>query len=387
MKASEDYVKLRELIGAGYIPVEINIKLQNDKESATLELQKGDELIRITSLDGDVVFFAFTVKQLFNKLGAPVIGEIVDLNDFYNTLQKLNDPENKKLNEVRDQLISGSASIDYNPHDLIHSFLEDPSRLYKPYLKLRDDYYLIKCLHVEHLKVVCAGIVSIKKQAGLKNKIFNSILDLFNKAFHQNKNFVKNYQQFQRYNQVNAFHLLDSMSQAMDHDQDKFEMLSKCSGVPAVQGMKYLLESYATLAESVIKVLNILRAAIEIELDIGKPDANKRSIDNWTIIKQHPSYSFIVDNFDPRIRHGKAHNCEEIDVENSRVIFYREGRLKKISVSYSFEEFRQMWHRLHLLSSALIVAVCVEEAALTGTMLESDEFKLLLAGLGNFKEM
>ncbi|HIH11854.1 TPA: hypothetical protein HA241_06705 [Candidatus Woesearchaeota archaeon] len=388
-KASADYIKLRKLINDGYVPGNINIKITPTSEETSIELRNAEnKTIALQSFEGDVVLFAFSVKQVFNKQGLSMTGEVKDLGLFYETLEKFYDPDNKKYNDAVSQVISSKNKIEYVPHDLLKRFLEDPATSsYRQYLKLRDDYYVIKFLHVELLKQVYAGLLSIRNQKSLKTKIFDTTLDLFKKAFHHDPNFVKNYQLFQKYNKADATDLLISSSEDLDHDKDKFDMLSKRNGTPAKQGLKYVIESYATLAETVIKILNIIRAAIEIEEGVTDPLLNKGSVDNWLKIKENKTYGFIVEDFDPRIRHGKAHNNYNIDVTNNKIDFYKEGRIKDIAFSYTFEEFRKMWHRLHLLLSALVVAVCVEQAALTGAMLESGEYKLLLASMGNFKEI
>jgi hypothetical protein len=388
-KASADYIKLRKLISDGYVPGNINIKITPTSEETSIELKRTkNKTVTLHSFEGDVILFAFSVKQVFNKQGLSVTGEIKDLGLFYDTLEKLFDPDNKKFKEAVAQVVNGKTKIEYVPHDLLKRFLEDPATSsYKQYLKLRDDYYVIKFLHVEYLKQVYAGLLSIRNQKSLKTKIFDTTLDLFKKAFHHDPNFVKNYQLFQQYNKADATDLLISSSEDLDHDKDKFDMLSKRNGTPAKQGLKYVIESYTTLAETVIKILNIIRAAIEIEEDIIDPLPSKSSVDNWLKIKGSKDYGFIVEDFDPRIRHGKAHNNYNIDVDNNKIDFYTEGRIRDIAFSYTFEEFRRMWHRLHLLISALVVAVCVEQAAVTGAMFESGEYKLLLACLGNFKEI
>lgn len=388
-KASADYIRLRKLISDGYIPGNINIKITPTSEETSIELKNAEnKTITLQSFEGDVALFAFSVKQVFNKQGLSMTGEVKDLGLFYETLEKFYDPDNKKYNDAVSQVISGKNKIEYVPHDLLKRFLEDPATSnYKQYLKLRDDYYVIKFLHVEHLKQVYAGLLSIRNQKSLKTKIFDTTLDLFRKAFHHDPNFVKNYQLFQKYNKADATDLLISSSEDLGHDKDKFDMLSKRNGTPAKQGLKYVIESYATLAETVIKILNIIRAAIEIEEGVADPLPSKGSVDNWLKIKENKNYGFLVEDFDPRIRHGKAHNNYNIDVDNNKIDFYTEGRIREIAFSYSFEEFRRMWHRLHLLLSALVVAVCVEQAALTGVMFESGEYKLLLASLGNFKEI
>ena len=388
-KASADYIKLRKLINDGYVPGNINIKITPTSEETSIELRNAEnKTIALQSFEGDVVLFAFSVKQVFNKQGLSMTGEVKDLGLFYETLEKFYDPDNKKYNDAVSQVISSKNKIEYVPHDLLKRFLEDPATSsYRQYLKLRDDYYVIKFLHVELLKQVYAGLLSIRNQKSLKTKIFDTTLDLFKKAFHHDPNFVKNYQLFQKYNKADATDLLISSSEDLDHDKDKFDMLSKRNGTPAKQGLKYVIESYATLAETVIKILNIIRAAIEIEEGVTDPLLNNGSVDNWVKIKENKTYGFIVEDFDPRIRHGKAHNNYNIDVTNNKIDFYKEGRIKDIAFSYTFEEFRKMWHRLHLLLSALVVAVCVEQAALTGAMFESGEYKLLLASMGNFKEI
>ena len=388
-KASADYIKLRKLINEGYVPSNINIKITPTSEETSIELRNAEnKAVTLQSFEEDVVLFAFSVKQVFNKQGLPMTGEIKDLGLFYDTLEKLYDPDNKKFKEAVAQVVNDKTKMEYVPHDLLKHFLEDPAASnYNQYLKLRDDYYVIKFLHVEHLKQVYAGLLSIRNQKSLKTKIFDTTLDLFRKAFHHNPNFVKNYQLFQKYNKADATDLLISSSEDLDHDKDKFDMLSKRNGTPAKQGLKYVIESYATLAETVIKILNIIRAAIEIEEGVADPLLSKGSVDNWLKIKESKNYGFIVEDFDPRIRHGKAHNNYNIDVDNNKIDFYTEGRIRKIAFSYTFEEFKRMWHRLHLLLSALVVAVCVEQAALTGAMFESGEYKLLLASLGNFKEI
>lgn len=388
-KASDDYIKLRKLINDGYVPGNINIKITPNSEDTSIELRgTKNETITLHSFEGDVALFAFSVKQVFNKQGLSMTGEVKDLGLFYDTLEKLFDPDNKKFKEAVAQLANGKSKIEYVPHDLLKRFLEDPTTSnYKQYLKLRDDYYVIKFLHVEHLKLVYAGLLSIRNQKSLKTKIFDTTLDLFKKAFHHDPNFVKNYQLFQKYNKADATDLLISSSEDLDHDKDKFDMLSKRNGTPAKQGLKYVIESYATLAETIIKILNIIRAAIEIEEGIADPLPSKSSVDNWLKIKENKTYGFIVEDFDPRVRHGKAHNNYGIDVTNNKIDFYTEGRIKKVAFSYTFKESQKMWHRLHLLLSALVVAVCVEQAALTGAMFESGEYKLLLASLGNFKEI
>lgn len=388
-KASVDYIKLRKLINDGYVPGNINTKITPTSEETSIELKNAEnKIVTLHSLEGDVVLFAFSVKQVFSKQGLSMTGEVKDLGLFYETLEKFYDPDNKKYNDAVSQVISGKNKIEYVPHDLLKRFLEDPTTSnYKQYLKLRDDYYAIKFLYIEHLKQVNAGLLSIRNQKSLKTTIFDTILDLFRKAFHHDPNFVKNYQLFQKYNKADATDLLISSSEDLDHDKDKFEMLSKRNGTPAKQGLKYVIESYAALAETVIKILNIIRAAIEIEEGVVDPLPSKGSVDTWLKIKENSNYGFIVEDFDPRIRHGKAHNNYQIDVDNNKIDFYTEGRVREIAFSYTFEEFRRMWHRLHLLLSALVIAVCVEQAALTGAMFESGEYKLLLASLGNFKEI
>ncbi len=388
-QASPDYIQLRKLISSGYEPVNISINITPDSERATIELRNTkNETTKIQSSEEDVVLFGFSIKQIFNRQGMSITGEVKDLGLFYDTIEKFYDPQNKKFNEAVNQVINGKVKMEYVPHDLLLKFLDDPTlKKYEPYLKLRDDYYVIKFLHVEHLKQVYAGLLAIRNQKSLKTKIFDTTLDLFRKAFHHDPNFVKNYQLFQKYNKADATDLLISSSEDLDQDKDKFDMLSKRNGTPAKQGLKYVVESYAALAETVIKILNIIRAAIEIENGMTDPLPSKGSVDNWLRIKEDKNYGFIVDDFDPRIRHGKAHNNYQIDVDNNKINFYTEGRVREIAFSYTFDEFRRMWLRLHLLLSALVVAVCVEQAALTGVMLESGEYKLLLAGLGNFKEI
>lgn len=388
-KASKDYIQLRKLLGNGYTPNSINIEINKNDEKATIQLQKeGAKKLTFVSKEGDVVLFAFSVKQVFNKQGESIVGEVSDLGLFYDTLEKFYDPQNKKFQEAVSKIINRETKIEYVPHDLLRRFLEDPAtKRYKPYLKLRDDYYIIKILHIEHLKTIHAALTLIRNQKSIKTKIFNTVLDLFRKTYHGEGNFVKNYQLFQKYNKVDPLDLLISTSEELDLNDDKFQMLSMRNGTPAKQGLKYVIESYSSLAESVIKILNIIRAAIEMEDGNPNPAANKKSTENWRQIEQHPKYKFIVEQFDPRIRHGKAHINYSVDVENNVIHFYKESRVKEVSVSYSFEEFKAMWHRLHLLLSALVVAVCVEQAAITGAMFESAEYKMLLAGLGNFKEI
>jgi len=388
-KASADYIKLRKLISEGYKPVNIKIEITPGKEKTSIELKNSENKdVTLRSSEEDVCLFGFSIKQLFDKQGLSVIGAVKDLGLFYDTLEKLIDRDKKRFNEAVNQVVKGEAKIEYVPHNLLRRFLEDPAtKNCKQYLKLRDDYHVIKFLHIEHLKQVYVGLLSIRKQKSLKTKIFDTILDLFKKAFHQDKNFVKNYQLFQKYNKADAIDLLMASSKSLDHENDKFDMLSKRSGTPAKQGFEYVIETYADMAETIIKILNIIRAAIEIEEGVTDPLPSKGSVANWSKIKGNQTYGFIVEDFDPRIRHGKAHNNYDIDVENNKIDFYKERRIKEVAFSYTFEEFRRMWHRLHLLLSALVMAVCIEQAALTGVMFESGAYKLLLAGLGNFKEM
>lgn len=388
-KASADYIRIRKLIGLGFEPIKVKIDITSNGESVAIEFQNiKNKVIKIQSTEDDVILFSFSIKQTFNKQGVPMLGEVKDLVRFYDTLENFYDPQNKKFNDAIARFVNDKMKMKYVPHDLLLRFLEDPtSKEYKPYLKLRDDYYVIKFLHVQHLKQVYESLLSIRNEDSPKTIIFNKTLDLFRKVFHRNSNFVKNYQLFQKYNKADVMDLLVSSSEDLDQDKDKFDMLSKRNNASIKHGFKYVIESYATHAETIIKILNVIRAAIEIEEGVENPPKNKNSVSNWLKIKSNKNYGLIVEDFDPRIRHGKVHNNYKIDIENNKIDFYKEGLVRKINFSYTFKEFRIMWHRLHILLSALIIAMCIEQAALTGAMFESVEYKLLLAGLGNFKEI
>ena len=282
-KSSTDYIKLRKLINSGYIPTNISIEINQNNEKTTIKL-KGNKgkTVQVESQEEDVVLFAFSIKQVFNKQGLSMVGQVKDLSLFYDTLENLYDPQNIKFNEAVSKIIKGDVKIEYVPHDLLLRFLDDPaSKRYKPYLKLRDDYYIIKYSHIEHLKNIHAGLISIRNQKSLKTKIFNTTLDLFRKTFHNDKNFVKNYQLFQKYNKTDVINLLISASEEIDLNDDKFEMLSKRKGTPAKKGLKYLIESYASLAETIIKILNTIRVAIEIEEGKRNPAVSNGSVENW----------------------------------------------------------------------------------------------------------
>lgn len=388
-KASDDYKKLRKLLRENHTIESISIDIGSEGEKTAINLKKTDgSIIVFESRESDVAMFGFSVKQSYDKKGISLIGEVKSIEQYYNNIEQLYDPENKKFNEEVKQLLEGKKAMEYVPHDLLKQFLEDPSTTkYKPYLKLIEDYYVIKYSHLLHIQELHQGITSIKRQKSQKTKIFETVLDLFRLAFRQEGNFVKVYQEFQKYNTSDPLDLLRITSGELDHDKDKFEMLSKRGGIPAEHGIKYIIESYATLAESVIKMLNLIRAAIEITKGVDNPKVLEDAVTNWKKIENDAKYGFIVDNFDPRIRHGKAHNNYEVDVKNSRIDFFEKGRIKKVSFSYTFGELRIMWQQVNILVSALIMAVCVELGVITALMLDSKEYKLLLANLGNFKKI
>lgn len=386
---SEDYIKLRKLLATGYIPTIINVKLgeRNEKATITLNPEKGDSIIFESGAD-DVIMFSFSLQFLFDQHGNSLIGEVKDLGKFYDELKMLVDTDNKKFHTARTEMIQGKVSIKYFPHLLLRQFLEEKShKNYKPYLKLKEDYYFIKVVHIEEMKMIYEGMQRIRKQQSIKTKIFDLTLDLFKNAFHQNPNFLKNYQLFQKFNKADVMDILVSTSKDKEVIDNLFDMLHKRDGVPAEEGLSHIISSYAGMAETINKLLNIIRAAIELMEGNSDPDEKKGSIENWLMIKNHQKYSIIVEDFDPRIRHGKAHNNFEIDTNKKVINFYKEGRIRKLSVSYTFEQIRVMWHRIHIILSALIIAVCLEQSTLTGVILDSAEYKLSLLRLGNFKQI
>ncbi len=386
--ASQDYIKLRRLFSAGYSPIEVNIEIKNNQENVTLTLLSPDQKKEIfKTSQSDVVPFAFSIQSMSDIYGDFTMGEIKDLTKYYDILREFYDPENKKFHKARKDILDNKVSIDYVPHNLINRFLEEGATSSKSFLKLRDDYYVIRCLHIEELKMVHEGLTRIRDQKSVKTEIFDLTLDLFRKAFHQDKIFLKNYQLFQKYNLADVMELLVSVNEDLKYFDHQFQLLHKEGGVPAKFGLRHVMEGYSTMAETIIKLINLVRAAIEIVDGNPNPDLKKGSVENWTIIKQHPLYSKIVEDFDPRIRHGKAHNNFDIDIDQKVINFYSEGRIRKIVVTYSIEQIRIMWHRVHILMSALVMAVCVEQSALTAVVLESAEYKLLLAGLENFKPL
>jgi hypothetical protein len=368
---SQDYIKLRKLFSTGYSPIEVNIEINNDQENVTITLLSPDQKKEFfKSSQSDVVVFAFSIKSMSDIYGDFKMGEIKDLTKYFDTLREFYDPENKKLQKARKDILDNKVSIDYVPHNLIKRFLEEGvTTSSKSFLKLRDDYYVIRCLHIEELKMVHDGLTRIRNQKSVKTEIFDLTLDLFRRAFHQDTNFLKNYQLFQKYNLADVMELLVSTNEDLKHFDHQFKLLHKEGGVPAKFGLRHVIEGYSTMAETIIKLINVVRAAIEIVDGHPNPDLKKGSVENWTIIKQHPMYSKIVEDFDPRIRHGKAHNNFEIDLDQKVINFYSEGRIRKIIVTYSIEEIRIMWHRVHILVSALVMAVCVEQSTLTSVVL------------------
>jgi len=385
-KVSKDYIQLRKRIGSDHTPTEVKVTLgEAEKATITLVPEKGKTIIFESSAD-DVILFCFSLKSLFDQRGNSLIGEVRDLNKFYDDVQTFIDLDNKKLHAARDEIVQGKVDIKYVPHLLLRQFLEEGShRNHKPYLKLKEDYFCIKILQVEEMKMVYDGMLRIRKQQSLKTRIFDTTLDLFKYAFHKEPIFLKNYQLFQKFNKADVMDILISTGKDKDVTDNLFDMLHKRGGVPAEEGLSHVLSSYAGMAETINKLLNIIRGAIEIIEGISNPDANKGSEENWLIVKNNPKYSIIVEDFDPRIRHGKAHNNFTIDTEKEVVNFYKEGRIRELSVSYTFEQIRVMWHRIHVILSALIIAVCLEQSTLTGVILNSPEYKLSLLRLGNFK--
>jgi len=389
MKTSDDYIKLRKLLNSGYKPNEINIQIGKNSANATIFLQTPNgEIINLKSSEDDVTMFAFSVKSLFDRYGNLALGEVKDLNTFYNDLEALVDRDNKKFHEARRELFQGKVNIEYSPHLLLRQLLEEKSSgKYKTYLRLKTDYYLIKVLHIEEMKIIYDGMQRIRKQKSVKTKIFDLTLNLFKNAFHKDSNFLKNYQLFQKFNKADVMDILISTGKDKKVTDNLFGMLHKRGGVPAEEGLSHIISSYASMAETINKLLNIIRAAIELTEGNNNPKENEKSSKNWIVIKNNPKYSIIVEDFDPRIRHGKAHNNFGIDTDKGVINFYKEGRIKELAVTYTFEQMRVMWHRIHIILSALIVAVCLEQSALTGVVLDSREYKLLLAGLGNFKKI
>lgn len=389
LRAGEDYIKLRKLLAAGYTPSAINVKFGGENEKATITLNpKEGEPIAFESKDDDVIMFSFSLKFLFDQQGNSLIGEVKDLNKFYDEAKMLFDPNNEKFHIARNQILQGKVKINYFPHLLLRQFLEDTSKTnHKPYLQLKDDYFIIRVLHVEEMKMVYEGLMKIRNQKSLKTKIFDLTLDLFRQAFHKDKNFLLNYQLFQKYNKADIMDILLSTHKEREFTTDQFEMLHKRGGIPADPGLRYIIGSYANMAETIIKLLNIIRAAIEITEGKPNPDVKKSSTENWMKIKNSSIYSIIVEEFDPRIRHGKAHNNFEIVTDKNIINFYEDGRIRKLAVSYSFEQLRVMWQRIHIILAALVMAVCVEQSALTGVLLDSPEYKMSLLRLGNFRSL
>lgn len=387
-KKSKDYIRLRELFAKGYAPKTISIKLGVPSDTATIDLkvEEGED-ISLTSSSRDVVLLAFSLKSLHNKYGDPSLGEVRDLDKFFQEAEMLADVDKERLKAAGKILMEGKSSYSYFPHRLFRSFMEEDSdKNYKPYLKLKDDYHIIKALQIEELKIMLDAINRIRNQNSEKTQIFNLILDLF-RVFHRDSNFLRNYHLFQKFNQTEPMDTLISTNKLTQMNEKMFEMISLRKGVPAEEGLTRVINMYADMSENLQKLLNIVRGAIEISEGKIKLVPHKSSDENYKIIKENPKFSIIVEDFDPRIRHGKAHNNFDIDIERNIVNFYSEGRLRKLSVSYPFEHIRKMWHRIHLLLSTLAVAVCVEQATLIGVVLDSPEYKHSLLRLGNFRPL
>jgi hypothetical protein len=182
---------------------------------------------------------------------------------------------------------------------------------------------------------------------------------------------------------VDVRQLLVVVSEDDDYRRDQLSMLQKTGGMPAKTGLKYILEQYSSMAESINKLLNVVRASIEIVNGNLNPEVTKRSTINWEIISNEQLYSYIVEGFDPRI-HGKTHNYE-IDVEKRVINFYKDGRIRELLMSCTFDELRLKWKLIPYILTGLIISICMEQSAITGVVLGSTEYIQLLASIGNFK--
>ena len=208
--SSEDYIKLRKLLSSGHSPIEVSIEVNNNEEKVKITLLSPDNKQKIfKSTEEDVVLFAFSIQNMCDVDGNFSLGEVKNLEEFFNNLQKLYDPDNKKFHEARIKVLRGETTIEYVPHRLLREFLElGKYSNSKSYSLLRDDYFIIKYLHIEQLKQVNDGLLRIRNQNSKKTEIFNLVLDLFRRSFHKDPNFLKNYQLFQKYNIAESMDLL-----------------------------------------------------------------------------------------------------------------------------------------------------------------------------------
>src|SRR5579872_2719954 len=184
-KASKDYIKLKKLLLQGYKPEHISVNLSDTNEKATITLVKNKLSETITSSEEDVIMLSFSLKSLFDQKGNSLLGEVKDLGKLYDDAKMLYDPDNKKLHAARAEIIKGNVNLKYVPHLLLRQFLEETSfNRSKPYLILKDDYYFIKVLQLEEIKIMYAGSEGLRKQVGFKKIIYDVIQELFKNAFH-----------------------------------------------------------------------------------------------------------------------------------------------------------------------------------------------------------
>jgi len=382
---SKDFLRIMKILDDSYKVTSIQVTL-SEPPKIVIDFSKDSLTKTISSTEEKAFWLAVSMKSAVNEKGDSCFGIYRNREEFDKTIRYLADPQRIEIPAAEKRLQEASLKIDYVPAELISTFLDSKNKYNKKFSKLKENYYEIYVLSIIHLQEINNAYEDYRKKS-TSTPIYDLTSELF-RIYQSDDIPLRRSRKYLYYCGFDISFLVSQIKPSLDNLLHQRDMLAKAGGMPAEIGLHYILEEYLSFSEPITRFLNPIRAAVELSEGVQNPERKYDIVKNWEIIRKHPKYGEIVKDFDPRIRHAKAHGNIVINKDTHKLEIYADKNGKAVKVTeYTWDEFRTMYHRLCLMLPALVMLMYMQNLVMTELVILSSEYKIMIAGIDNLKRL
>lgn len=385
--ASADLARLRRMIHQeGWAMNGFTINIDNagaeQVSTAKAELKRGEETLEFVSSDDEVVFYLFQNQQFHEPAGGGRLAPVKDLGRHWDDIRHLVDEDKSKVRAAVTDLVDGKFKFDYSPPELIDASLSDARPHAKKYEPLKRDHHHIVAYHLLVSRdIVAARDRLLARRPGAKTYI--DAAESITRAYRRGPNPVEDYNRYRKYADFD-FPAYGRRVQAQnDAVDDLVHELVQVGSVRPRQGIPKLLKIHKTLLEVAQPVLNVLRAASEIQAGQADPEPTKGLTENVAALRSHPQAGPAFEVLDINLRNAEAHASWEIK-DNKLLVYDHRGKRSNLLGEYDYGALAQHVQELHLhFFPAILNVFAMQEVVMRDLVVLSPEHKLYLVNVGN----